>query len=181
MAGFIKNAKSLTLDQWRAEIWVSDKSAQREGPLWKDIIQEITSFPRREPVRSFVASLGLDEYGIEAPFDPDWIIHNVIISDHLCSFPITIYFFGTTKVYRTGMEEIVCVVETPKGRLILDDADAHLCVVGVEAVLHINDNATMSSEIVEVFTGTDGLRARIDYQNADNCLFYERSLERYGG
>jgi hypothetical protein len=172
MSGFIKHAQSLTLDQWRKEFWISDSDGPHKGPLWNGFMREIRSFAQREVVRSFAKRHCLDaEIGL-LTFSPTWIIHCVSVSKHFCSFPLSAYFFGSTETHRTGLEEILAVIITPKGQLILDDADQHLRVVGVEAAVQINDDAQMSSQIIEVFiqSDADSDRAQIDWQTSEGCL-----------
>jgi hypothetical protein len=164
MTNYIKHAQSLTREQWRNEIWISDGDGPPEGPLWKDILREIDSFPRREPMISLVKNLNLDtEYG----FNASWIIHSVNVSEDFCSFPMTAYFTGSTEQYKTGRSHITGVEP------IMDDEEEEreIYVIGVEAILHINDNAQMSSELVEAFTETDPDRWTIDWENPDGWLF----------
>lgn len=140
MSEFIKHAQTLTLEQWRYEI---------HDRLFKDIQAKIDSFPQREPMLSLVKLLCLDTEGLY-PFHSNWIIHNVSLSEKFCSFPITVYFWGSTEKYKSGRPDITGV------QPVLTDNEIETYMIGVEAVLRINDDAQMSSEIVEAFTDPDG-------------------------
>ena len=155
--GFIKHAQTLTCEQWRYEI---------HDRLFKDIQAEIDSFPQREPMLSLVKHLSLDTEG-PCPFHSNWIIHNVSLSEKFCSFPITVYFWGNTEPYKSGRSDITGV------QPVMSDSDGtETYLIGVEAVIQINDDAQMSSKIVETFTEIiDPDRWGVDWENPDGWLY----------
>jgi len=109
---------------------------------------------------SLVKFLCLDTEG-PYPFHSNWIIHNVSLSEKFCSFPITVYFWGATEPYKSGRSNITGV------QPVLTDNETETYLIGVEAVLRINDDAQMSSEIVQAFT-FDQDRWDIDWENPDD-------------
>jgi hypothetical protein len=146
MTNYIKHAKTLTLDQWRGEIC---SGAEGEGPLWNDIVREMDSFPQRDPMRSLVEQLCL-ESDSESICRVSCMIHGVAVSEDFCSFPTTVYFYGWTEPYQAGRANIIGAEPFEVCRDVFSDGiDRDTYFIRVEAVLRINDDAQMSSEIVE--------------------------------
>jgi hypothetical protein len=164
MSGFIKRAQTLTLLEWREEIY---NGTTCYGRIFDAFLREIDSFPQREPMLSLVKRLCLDTKG-PYPFHSNWIIPNVTVSEHLCSFPTNVYFWGETTPFKAGRSHITGVHPLFEAS---GDQEREMYVIGVEAILRINDDAQMSSEIVETFTETDPDRWRIDWDNPDGWLF----------
>ena len=63
MTNYIKHAKTLTLDQWRAEIWGNDPLG---GPMFKAFEREVNSFRHRDPMRSLLERLYVESEGADA-------------------------------------------------------------------------------------------------------------------
>ena len=74
----------------------------------------------------------------------------IAVSEDFCSFPTTVYFYGWAEPYQAGRANIIGVEPFEVCRDVFSDGiDRDTYFIRVEAVLRINDDAQMSSEIVE--------------------------------
>ena len=146
-------ALSLTKDQWTDEI------SER---FFNDVAHEISSFPFREPTRAIVDLLSLDT---DHPFHSNWKIHGVSIRDEARLF-LTAVFWGVTKPFMDGREAITGVEPILDCRR--DGFDTFM--IGTEAVLRINNEAEVSSEILDAWTDSDKMPEDWSY-DCEGCLF----------
>jgi hypothetical protein len=125
-------ARSLTKDQWTREL---------ERRFFYDIRREITSLAVREPVR-----LALEQHSLEPLGDNEhsnWKIHNVSISGEISSFSVTAYFWQIAPPWQgIGVKPF----------LPGDDVS-----ITVQAVLRIDNEGRLSSEVIDVSLDPDCL------------------------
>jgi hypothetical protein len=128
-------ARSLTKDQWTREL---------ERRFFNDIRREITSLAVREPVR-----LALEQHSLEPLGDNEhsnWKIHNVSISGEISSFSVTAYFWQIAPPWQDiGVEPV------------LPGHDENTFSITVQAVLRIDNEGRLSSEVIDVSLDPDCL------------------------
>jgi hypothetical protein len=141
-------ARSLTKDQWVGII----------ETRFLEINREIESFALAEPMRSTLVRHSLE------PFTEnelcEWNFHNVRVSGGISTLAVTAYFWQTA-YDPTGQIEV---------EPIWPDEDERSYSITVQAVLHINNEGILSSEVVNVFRGPDALGTDEEYNNEDNLL-----------
>jgi hypothetical protein len=133
MSGYLTYAKTLTLHQWREEIF---------GRLWKQIEREIDLMACLDPVLSIARELELD-----LPGDADiWDVHNVTISKDSCSVFMSFEYgvFTYPDVRRPATNVGPEPVETNVA------GDRYYYLFDVSVVFQINDNADVSIEILDI-------------------------------
>jgi hypothetical protein len=150
-------ALSLTKYQWTEEL---------RKRFFDTIIREVESFPSREPVRLVVDQLSLETD--EDPFYNKWKIHGVSVSPDTCSLYLTAVFWGSTAPYTSAKENTIGA----KPLFEADGNEGEMYVFGVEAILHIDNAARLSSEIVDVVVDTDSLdnSDTWSYETDDDCI-----------
>jgi len=168
MSGYIEYANQLTLDQWREEIWGNDLLG---GPIFKAFEREVNSFRHRDPMRSLLERLYIESEGANADPYCRWITHGVSVSD-ACYFPTTIFFYFYTERYAGHLAaETLPPLEHDDVREELEDGgDRETYLLRVEAVLLINNDGEISSEIVEICAETDDCMFELYTENHKGCL-----------
>ena len=128
-------ARSLTKDQWTGEL---------ESRFFDDICREITSLAVRKPV-----CLALEQHSLEALGDDEysnWKIYNVSILGEISSFFVTAYFWQVAPSWQDiGVEPI----------LPADDENTFSIIV--QAILSIDNEGRVSSEVIDVSLDPDSL------------------------
>ena len=140
-------ARSLTLDQWTDEL---------NNHFLQKIDREVRTFPFREPVRSIIETLSLenDEYA-------NWYVHSVSFSADSCDFPTTALTFCSPQLFTEGRGQFFDAVPV----LDLDFWGEEMYVIVSQAVLHINDAGEITSEILDAWADVDCAP-----DNDDSCL-----------
>ena len=142
------HARSLTKNQW------TDELSMR---FMDDICREITSLAVREPVR-----LALEQHSLEALGDNEhsnWKIHNVSISGEISSFFVTVYFWQVAPPWQDiGVEPI-----SP-------GYDENTFSITVQAVLRIDNEGRVSSEVIDVSLDPDSLGPSEEWYTDDVIL-----------
>jgi hypothetical protein len=155
LKGFMKTdgwstdyARSLTKDQWTGEL---------ESRFFDDIRREITSLAVRESVR-----LALEQHSLEALAHNEhsnWKIYNVSISGEISSFFVTAYFWQVAPSWQDiGVEPI-----SP-------DRDENTFSITVQAVLRIDNEGRLSSEVIDVSLDPESLGPSEEWYTDDFIL-----------
>jgi len=155
LKGFLKTdgwstdyARSLTKDQWTGEL---------DRRFFDDIRREITSLAVREPVR-----LVLQQHSLEALGDNEhsnWKIYNVSISGEISSFFATASFWQIAPPWQDiGVEPI-----SP-------GYDENTFSITVQAVLRIDNEGRVSSEVIDVSLDPDSLGPSEEWYTDDVIL-----------
>jgi len=141
-------ARSLTKDQWTGEL---------ERRFFDDICREINSLAAREPV-----CLALEQHSLEPLGDNEhsnWKIHNVSISGEISSLSVTAYFWQVAPSWQDiGVEPI------SPGR------DENTFSITVQAVLSIDNEGRVSSEVIDVSLDHDCLGPDEEWYTDDVIL-----------
>ena len=141
-------ARSLTKDQWTGEL---------ERRFFDDICREITSLAVRKPV-----CLALEQHSLEALGDDEhsnWKIYNVSISGEISSLFVTAYFWQVAPSWQDiGVEPI------------LPGDDENTFSIIVQAVLSIDNEGRVSSEVIDVSLDPDCLGPDEEWYTDDVIL-----------
>jgi hypothetical protein len=128
-------ARSLTKDQWTGEL---------ERRFLNDICREINSLAARGPV-----CLALEQHSLEPLGDnvhSNWKIYNVSISGEISSLSVTAYFWQIAPPWQDiGVEPV------------LPGYDENTFSITVQAVLRIDNEGRLSSEVIDVSLDPDCL------------------------
>jgi hypothetical protein len=133
MSGYLTFAKTLTLQQWRKEIF---------GRLWEQIEREIDLVACLDPMLSIARELELDLPGN----DDIWDVHNVTISEDSCSVFVSFEYRVSTYPYvrrpatNVGPEPVETNVA----------GDRYYYLFDVSVMFQINNNADVSMEILDI-------------------------------
>ena len=142
------HARSLTKDQWTDEL---------RTRFWKNILRKITSLAVREPVR-----LALEQHSLEALGDDEysnWKIYNVSISGEISSLSVIAYFWQVAPPWQDiGVEPI------------LPADDENTFSITVQAVLSIDNEGRVSSEVFDVSLDPDCLGPDEEWYTEDVIL-----------
>jgi hypothetical protein len=155
LKGFMKTdgwstdyARSLTKDQWTGEL---------ERRFFDDIRREITSLAVREPVR-----LALRQHSLEPLGDNEhslWKIYNVSISGEISLLFVTAYFWQVAPPWQDiGVEPI------------LPGYDENTFSITVQAVLRIDNEGRLSSEVIDVSLDPESLGPSEEWYTDDFIL-----------
>jgi hypothetical protein len=155
LKGFMKTdswstdyARSLTKNQW------TDELGKR---FMDDICREITSLAVREPVRLALQQHSLEPFGDNE--HSNWKIYNVSISGEISSFFVTAYFWQVAPSWQDiGVEPI------SPGR------DENTFSITVQAVLRIDNDGRLSSEVIDVSLDPDSLGPSEEWYTDDFIL-----------
>jgi hypothetical protein len=138
-------ARLLTKDQWTSEL---------DRRFFDDIRREITSLAVREPVR-----LALEQHSLEALGDNEhsnWKIYNVSISEEISSLFVIAYFWQVAPPWQDiGVEPILPGDDVP---------------ITVQAVLRIDNEGSVSSEVIDVSLDPDSLGPSEEWYTDDVIL-----------
>jgi hypothetical protein len=141
-------ARSLTKDQWTDEL---------STRFMDDIRREITSLAAREPVR-----LALEQHSLEPLSDNEysnWKIYNVSISGEISSLSVIAYFWQVAPPWQDiGVEPI------------LPADDENTFSITVQAVLSIDNEGRVSSEVIDVSLDPDCLGPDEEWYTEDVIL-----------
>jgi hypothetical protein len=136
MAGYLKFARALTIDQWQAE--------SQKGFLLKFLDNVQDTFWKREPMSSIGERLRL-----ELPGDSDMCsLHNVSISEDRCSLFFSFEYGVFTERY-ARLDELD---EEPVERSV--DGEQGYYLLDVSLMLHIDDELVVSSEVLDICSQT---------------------------
>ena len=152
LKGFMKTdgwstdyARSLTKDQWTGEL---------DRRFFDDIRREITSLAVREPVRLALQQHSLEPFGDNE--HSNWKIYNVSISEEISSLFVTAYFWQIAPPWQDIGEESI---------LPGDDVP-----ITVQAVLRIDNEGRVSSEVIDVSLDPDSLGPSEEWYTDDVIL-----------
>jgi hypothetical protein len=138
-------ARSLTKDQWTGEL---------DRRFFDDIRREITSLAVREPVRLALQQHSLEPFGDNE--HSNWKIYNVSISEEISSLFVTAYFWQIAPPWQDIGEESI---------LPGDDVP-----ITVQAVLRIDNEGRLSSEVIDVSLDPDSLGPSEEWYSDDFIL-----------
>ena len=148
LKGFMKTdgwstdyARSLTKDQWTGEL---------DRRFFDDIRRELTSLAVREPVRLALQQHSLEPFGDNE--HSNWKIYNVFISEEISSLFVTAYFWQ---------------IAPPWQDTILPGDDVPITV---QAVLRIDNEGRVSSEVIDVSLDPDSLGPSEEWYTDDVIL-----------
>jgi len=152
LKGFMKTdgwstdyARSLTKDQWTGEL---------DRRFFDDIRREITSLAVREPVRLALQQHSLEPFGDNE--HSNWKIYNVSISEEISSLFVTAYFWQIAPPWQDiGVESILPGDDVP---------------ITVQAVLRIDNEGRVSSEVIDVSLDPDSLGPSEEWYTDDVIL-----------
>ena len=152
LKGFMKTdgwstnyARSLTKDQWTGEL---------DRRFFDDIRRELTSLAVREPVRLALQQHSLEPFGDNE--HSNWKIYNVSISEEISSLFVTAYFWQIAPPWQDIGEESI---------LPGDDVP-----ITVQAVLRIDNEGRLSSEVIDVSLDPDSLGPSEEWYSDDFIL-----------
>ena len=154
LKGFMKTdgwstdyARSLTKDQWTGEL---------DRRFFDDIRRELTSLAVREPVRLALQQHSLEPFGDNE--HSNWKIYNVSISEEISSLFVTAYFW---QIAPPPPWQDIAVEPILSG----DDVP-----ITVQAVLRIDNEGRVSSEVIDVSLDPDSLGPSEEWYNDDFIL-----------
>jgi hypothetical protein len=132
-------ARSLSWEQWPDEIDV------RFVP---DIANRINALPLREPIKSTLATFGIE--GLSWRVLTDWDIYTVSIHGEITSLTFSAWFFATAPPWSGGYG-----LERPEPVLV-DEDGAETLLFAFDGVLHIDNSGTIAKcDVITVYTDPD--------------------------
>jgi hypothetical protein len=146
-------ARSLSLDQWPDEIGTR---------FVKDFANRIDSLPFRDPIKSTLATFGIE--GLCWPVLVDWDIYTISFErPEITSLTFSAWFFATAPPWSGGYGQ-----QRPEPVLVDEDGEETL-LFAFDGILHINDAGIISSDVITIYIDPDLMPVLHD--RGDDCIF----------